>query len=81
MTETEKMIQEMNSLFAAGGETELAMPSQGENLSELELLERVRKEYVKRLRRKIPKYRMLPSKLIPDMFLQALANREKELKR
>ena len=79
MTQTEKMIQEMNGLLAAIGEDKLAIPVE-EGGSELELLRRAREEYTKRLRRRVPKYRLLPSALIPDMFLMALRNREAELK-
>jgi hypothetical protein len=79
MTQTEKMIQEMNGFLAAIGEDELAIPAE-ERTPELELLRRAREEYTKRLRRRVPKYRLLPTALIPDMFLMALRNREAELK-
>jgi len=79
MTQTEKMIQEMNGFLAAIGEDKLAIPAD-EGTPELELLRRAREEYTKRLRRRVPGYRLLPSALIPDMFLMALRNREAELK-
>jgi hypothetical protein len=45
----------------------------------LELLRTVKEEYTKRLLVKIPKYKSIPAELIPDMFLQALGNRERDL--
>jgi hypothetical protein len=78
MTETEKMIREMNGVLKAVGDDELTIP---ECASELELLSAVKKEYKRRLLDKIPKYRLIPfEKLIPDLFLQALRSRESELK-
>jgi len=80
MTETEKMLQEMNGLFKLTGDDELTAPK--EWASELELLRAVKKEYKKRLRAKIPKYKLIPSEaLIPDLFIQALRNRESQLER
>ncbi len=79
MTPTEKMVQEINGFFAAIGEDKLALPAGHERLSELELLRRVKEEYTQRLIRQFPAYRLLPSRLIPDLFLQALRNREAEL--
>ena len=77
MTETEKMIQEINGLFKLTGDEELTIQK---CTSELELLRTVKEEYKRRLLDKIPKYRAIPSEtLIPDMFLQALRSRECEL--
>jgi hypothetical protein len=79
MTETEKMIQEMNGFFKEIGEKELTIPKQW--ASELELLTVVKAEYKRRLLQQIPKYRLIPfEKLIPDLFLVALRKRESELK-
>ena len=78
MTETEKMIHELQGFFRMIGEDELTVPK--EWASELELLRAVKKEYKKRLRAKIPKYKLIPIEaLIPDMFLQALRRQENEL--
>lgn len=77
---TEKMIEEVNSFFATIGEAPLAVPS-GPGISEIELLRCGREEYTRRLLKKKPLYRMLPPALIPDLFLQALRNREDELKK
>jgi hypothetical protein len=49
-------------------------------MSEIELLRCAKTEYTRRLRQAFPHYRLLPSALIPDMFLQALRNREGKLK-
>ena len=77
MTETEKMIQEINGLFKLTGDEELTIQK---CTSELELLRTVKEEYKRRLLDKIPKYRAVFSEtLIPDMFLQALRSRESEL--
>jgi hypothetical protein len=77
MTETEKMVQEINGLFGMTGDEELKIPKFE---SELELLREIKEEYKRRLLEKIPKYRAVPSEaLIPDMFLQALRSRENEL--
>jgi hypothetical protein len=80
MTKTEKMIEEINGFLAAIGEEKLVIPGENEGLPELELLNRAQKEYLKRLRKSVPKYRLLPSAIIPDGFLVALKNREAELK-
>lgn len=79
MTETEKMIREMNGIFRGLGERELSIPKDEEGLSELELLRKVKEEYRNRLLEKMPKYNAIPAEIIPDMFLQALRNRECEL--
>ena len=57
--------------------TVLKLDEQGE----LEHLRKVREAYTVRLLVKFPLYRLLPAKMIPDMFLQALSNREAELGR
>ena len=78
MTQTEKMVEEMNNFFREIGEKELAIPNQ--LVSERQALSVVKVEYKKRLLRKFPLYRLIPfEKLIPDLFLQALRNRESEL--
>ena len=79
MTPTEKMIQEMNGFFKQLGEEELPFLTSGNQPAELELLRLVKEEYTKRLIKKIPKYRWIPATLIPDLFLEALRNREREL--
>jgi hypothetical protein len=79
MTVTEQMIQEINSFLKAVGDAELTVPKQDELMLELELLRKVKEEYTARLLDKMPQYRTLPTKLIPDMFLQALRKREAEL--
>jgi hypothetical protein len=79
MTATEEMLQEMNGFIKMTGDEELTVPK--EWASELELLRAVKKEYKRRLRRKLPLYLVIPEGLILDMFLQALRNRESELVR
>jgi hypothetical protein len=79
MTETEKMVREMNGLFKQIGEEELPFPTSGEREPELELLRKIKEEYTKRLLKKIPKYRGIPHELIPDIFLEALRSRERKL--
>ncbi len=77
MTDTEKMVQEINGLFRMTGDEELVIPRFE---SELELLRKVKEGYKRRLLEKVPKYQKIPSEaLIPDMFLQALRKREGEL--
>jgi hypothetical protein len=79
MTKTEKMVREINGFFKQIGEEEISMPISGEGKSELELLRNIKAEYTKRLLEKIPKYKSIPPELIPDMFLQALRNHERDL--
>jgi hypothetical protein len=79
MTQTEKMIREMNGFFKQIGDAELPIPTSGERGSELEMLRQVKEEYTKRLINKIPIYKAIPVDIIPDMFLEALRNREREL--
>ena len=80
MTETEKMVRAMNGFLKEMGEDELPFPTGGKPESELEMLRNVKEEYRRRLLEKIPKYRSLRSEeTIPDMFLQALRKREREL--
>jgi hypothetical protein len=80
MTETEKMVRAMNGFFKEMGEDELPFPTGGKPGSELEVLRNVKEEYRRRLLEKIPQYRSLRSEeTIPDMFLQALRKREREL--
>lgn len=82
MNQTETMLQEINGLLRALGDEELKLPSAVAGLSELELLQAVQREYRRRLLEKVPQYRGLTeSEVIPDMFLQALAHREAELRR
>jgi hypothetical protein len=77
MTETEKMVQEINGLFRMTGDEELLIPKFE---SELELLREIKEEHKRRLLEKVPKYRKIHSEeIIPDMFLQALRKREGEL--
>ena len=80
MTQTEKMVREMNGFFKQLGEDELSFQTIGERQSELELLRNVKVEYTRRMRQKIPKYKWISAEIIPDMFLEALRNRERELK-
>jgi hypothetical protein len=80
MTKTEKMIEEINGLLTALGDDRLEIPEVRPGMPEIELLRRAREEYTRRLLLKEPRYRSLPPALIPDLFLQALRNREGELK-
>ena len=80
MTETEKVIQEINGFFAAIGEKPLAILEGQAGTSEFEMLRCTKEEYTRRLLQKLPRYRSLPPALIPDAFLQALRHREGELK-
>ena len=79
MTKTDKLIEEINGLFAALGEDRLEIPGVRPGMPEVELLRRAREEYTRRLLLKEPRYRSLPPALIPDLFLQALRIREGEL--
>ena len=80
MTETEKMVREINGFFRAMGEDQLAIPKPGEWKTELQLLRKIKGEYRKQLLEKIPRYRLIASEdAIPDMFLQALRKRESKL--
>ncbi len=82
MNQTETMLQEINGLLRALGDEKLKLPSAVAGLSELELLQAVQREYRRRLLEKVPQYGGLTeSEVIPDMFLQALAHREAELRR
>ena len=77
MTETEKMVQEINGLFRMTGDEELVVPKFD---SELELIQKIKADYKSRLLEKVPKYRLIPfERLIPDLFLVALRKREGEL--
>jgi len=80
MNVTEKMIQEISGFLTQIGEQPLAIPGIHAGMSEIELLRCAKTEYTRRLRQAFPHYRLLPSALIPDMFLQALRNREGKLK-
>ena len=80
MTKTETMIEEINGVLAALGDDPLEIPAVRPGMPEIELLCRAREEYTRRLLIKEPRYRSLPPGLIPDLFLQALRNREGELK-
>ena len=72
------MVQEVNGLFKLTGDDKLMVPK--EWASELDLLRAVKKEYKKRLLAQVPKYKLIPSEALwPDMFFQALRNRELEL--
>ena len=79
MTKTETMIEEINGVLAALGDDPLEIPEVRPGMPEIELLRRAREEYTRRLLIKEPRYRSLPPGLIPDLFLQALRNREGEL--
>ena len=81
MTVTEQMAQEMSQFLRQIGEEELTIPDLKHAGSELALLRAVKKEYTKRLKDKIPKYKYLPEAIVPDMFLQALRTRAAELER
>lgn len=78
MTETEKMVLEINGFFRAIGELELEVSKQA-GQGELAYLREVREAYTARLLVKIPQFRSMSANVIPDMFLQALRNREAEL--
>jgi len=79
MNETEELLHAINGLLSALGDEPIQVnPSAGE--SELTLLRTVQKTYLERLLSKVPAYRAIPNEaLIPDMFLQALRNREAQL--
>jgi hypothetical protein len=80
MTETEKMLREMNGFLRLVGDEPVNVPDPGASTSELAFLRQVKQEYTRRLLQKVPKYRKLKSDaLIPDLFLMALRNREAEL--
>ena len=79
MNPTESMPQEIIGFLKAVGDPELVIPNIGVDRPEIELLTDVREEYIRRLRQKAPKYRLLPAKLIPDLFLMVLQSREAEL--
>ena len=79
MNDTEQLLHAINGLLSSLGDEPIhvAVPA-GE--SELTLLRTVRKTYLERLFAKVPAYRAIPKEaLIPDMFLQALRNREAQL--
>ncbi len=81
MTTTDKIIEEINGFFAAIGEDRLALPPGGPGMPEIERLRHAKEEYTRRLLKKEPRYRLLPPPLVPDLFLQALRNREAEIKK
>jgi len=79
MNETEQMLHEINGFLAALGDKPIVVTRQGP-VPELTLLRAVREEYRTRLLEKVPAYRKIPSDTpIPDLFLQALHNREAQL--
>ena len=78
MTETERMVLEINTFLGAMGEPGLGVVNEVEQ-GELEHLRKVREAYTTRLLEKMPRYRSMRADLIPDMLLQALRNREAEL--
>ena len=79
MNDTEQLLHAINELLGALGDKPIQVTfSPGE--SELTLLRTVKKEYLERLLAKVPAYRALPKDApIPDMFVQALRDREAEL--
>ncbi|MFN0022200.1 MAG: hypothetical protein ACKVP0_28455 [Pirellulaceae bacterium] len=80
MTETEKMLLEINDVLRMVGDGTIDISPPATGTSELVFLRRVREEYTRRLLKKVPEYAALRSDaVIPDMFLQALRNREAEL--
>ena len=82
MTETEKMLEEINNLLRLLGDEPIDVPAPSSSASELAFLRNVKQEYTRRLRLKIPKDKALKSDaLIPDMFLMALRSREGELEK
>ncbi len=76
MNLTEKMTEEINVFLKAVGEAELPV---FQEKSEWNLLRKVKAAYTVRLLEKMPQYKTFPAEKIPDMFLQALGNREAEL--
>ncbi len=82
MTVTEEMTRAINGLLAQMGEPALTIPAPGTWKTELDLLLLIKQAYRTRLVAKEPRYGRLPSEaLIPDAFLQALRNRQRELER
>lgn len=79
MNDTEQLLRAINELLGAVGDKPIQVTfSPGE--SELTLLRTVKKEYLERLLAKVPAYRALPKDApIPDMFVQALRDREAQL--
>lgn len=79
MNDTEQLLRAINELLGAVGDKPIQVTfSPGE--SELTLLRNVKKEYLERLLAKVPAYRALPKDApIPDMFVQALRDREAQL--
>jgi len=80
MTETEKMVREVNQLLRLLGDEKIGVPNPDRSTSELDYLRAVKREYTRRLLKRIPVGRTPKSEaLIKDMFLDALRSREDEL--
>ena len=79
MTQTQKLLRDMNDFIQQVGDSPIEAPLPSDQLSELEYLRQVKQEYTRRLLEKSPKYNGLPKHEIPDLFLDALRKREAEL--
>jgi hypothetical protein len=73
MNETEKMIGEIDALLQLLGDSPLGISGQTPEQSELQLLEKARDEYTKRLRQKMPLYHLVPASMIPELLTYACA--------
>lgn len=80
MNPTEEMLQEINGFLSSVGDPALTISEVAAERPEIELLNAVRQQYIKRLRQKMPLYRLVPRNWIQDVFLMALNRREEELK-
>ena len=79
MTETDKMAREINEFLRLLGDEPLNVPAPNHSIPELEFLRILKREYMRRLLLKVPKYTAFASEaLIPDLFLDALRRREAE---
>ncbi|MFM7101165.1 MAG: hypothetical protein ACKO3N_08330 [Verrucomicrobiota bacterium] len=79
MTETEKMLEEINSILRLVGQLPIEVPGPVTAASELDFLARVKAEYTRRLVEGVPKYQSMDPEAIPEMFLQALKSRKAQL--
>lgn len=73
------MLQEVNGILRLVGDKPIEVPVPVTAASELDFLRRVKAEYARRLVEKVPKYKSMDPDAIPEMFLQALRNREAQL--
>lgn len=80
MNPTEALLLQVNTLLKAMREPALAIPTASKPETELDLAIRVKEAYLTRLLQQRPEYRQLPPQMLPDMFCQALLQREKALR-